>query len=107
MSPIRLRRLMREPRRRGAVLAVLLVVAFATAAHHAAPTHPGMHMGPAASLCVAVLALGALALALSSRPVSLVPLARVVFLPIVTQLSPAPPAAAARAGPVHLQVLRL
>lgn len=106
MSPIRLRRLMRGNRRRSAVLAVLLVVAVALAVHHVAPTHAGMHMG-AAQACVAVLALGALALALSSRPVSLVPLARVVFLPIVTQLSPAPPAVAARAGPVHLQVLRL
>lgn len=107
MSPIRLRRLMREPRRRGVVLAALLVVAFATVAHHAAPTHAGMHMGPAVPLCVAVLAVGAFALAMAVRLQSLLPQPHTAVLPVVAQICPSPHAAAARAGPAHLQVLRL
>ncbi len=106
MSPIGLREVMRRARRRNVVLAVALLVALSVVVHHSAPMHPGMHMA-AAQVCVAVLGLGALALALNSRSVSLLPPPRAVFLPLVSQMGPSPQAPAARAGPVRLQVLRL
>ena len=107
ISPITVRSHLRRSKRRVAVLATLLVIVSAVAAHHAMPD--GMHMGmQTAAVCLAVVGLTALAVSgaidlLSKRHVSWF-----IRLPVgEARLERPVRSTPARAGPCPLQVLRL
>jgi len=105
MSPLRIRSLLRRTRCRVAALAAFAVLTGAVAVHHAPSMDMDMHMA-SAGVCLAVLqiAVGA-ALVATARPAA--GAGRVRLLPRRSVAVPEPTTVPARAGPRHLQVLRL
>ena len=107
ISPITVRSHLRRSKRRVAVLATLLVVVSAVAAHHAMPD--GMHMGmQTAAVCVAVVGLTALTVSAAIDFLSQPRLSWFIRLPVgEARLERPVRSTPARAGPRALQVLRL
>ena len=107
ISPLTVRSHLRRSKRRVAVLATMLVIVSAVAAHHAMPD--GMHMGmQSAAVCLAVVGLAALAVSAAIDLLSQVRISWFVRLPVSeARLARPVRSTPARAGPPALQVLRL
>ncbi len=109
MSPLVLRRVLRRSRRSVAAVAVMGVLAVAVLAHHSMPT--GMHVTPgmpAGTICLAVLAAGAVSMAAGFMAGPRIPFPRFSSAERLRSLiDSAPRSVPARAGPIELSVLRL
>jgi len=103
ISPLRIRSLLRRSRRRVAALAVLAVLIGAVALHHAPSLDMDMHT---AGVCLAVLQIAVgVALVAVTWPVAEAGPRRLLGRRSVAVSVPI--TVPARAGPWHLQVLRL
>ncbi len=107
MSPIRIRRALRRRRHSLAALTVMLTLGAAVAIHHGAPAN--MDAMPGHAVCLAVLAIGGVALIAVGRRQRrpLRPRLALAALPWPPSIPRTARSIPARAGPSVLEVLRL
>lgn len=107
ISPITVRSHLRRSKRRVAVLAMMLVIVSAVAAHHAMPDDAHMGMQTAA-VCLAVVGLAAFAVSAAVDLLSRPRISWFIRLAVGEARRERPVRSTpARAGPPALQVLRL